>query len=64
MVVRLEEVRNSDTILVIDENNKYLGTMFYSDFADCIDSTKNEFEEDEYLYWFVDKEILNKTLTE
>ena len=59
MIVRYEEIRNSDEVLVISETGKYLGKMLMVDFVDCIDFDKN-FEEDDYLYFFADKKELER----
>ncbi len=59
MLVRYEEIRNTDDILVIDECNRYLGECFLFDFVDAIDRDRDPIEENEYLYFFVDKEKLN-----
>ncbi len=58
MIVRYEEIRNSDEVLVISETGKYLGKMLMVDFVDCIDKDKGTFEEDDYLYFFADKKEL------
>ena len=62
MIVRIEEVRDSDVVLVIDKPNKYMGRMFYSDFASCVDSSKEEIVENDFIYWYVDKKLINKYL--
>lgn len=61
MIIRYEEIRNSDEVLVISETGKYLGKMLMVDFVDCIDFNKN-FEEDGYLYFFADKKELEKRI--
>ena len=58
MIVRYEEIRNSDEVLVISETGKYLGKMLMVDFVDCIDKDKDTLEEDDYLYFFADKKEL------
>lgn len=60
MIVRYEEIRNSDEVLVISETGKYLGKMSMIDFVDCIDKDKDTFEEDDYLYFFADKKELER----
>ena len=60
MIVRYEEIRNSDEALVISETGKYLGKMLMVDFVDCIDKDKDTLEEDDYLYFFADKKELEK----
>ena len=62
MIVRYEEIRNSDEVLVISETGKYLGKMLMVDFVDCIDKGKDTFEEDDYFYFFADKKELEKRL--
>ena len=62
MIVRYEEIRNSDEVLVISETGKYLGKMLMVDFVDCIDKDKDTLEEDDYLYFFADKKELEKRL--
>ena len=62
MIVRFEEVRNTDTILIIDELSRYIGTMYFSDFSECIIDKTEPFEEDNYLFWHVNKDILNLKL--
>ena len=62
MIVRHEEIRNSDEVLVISETGKYLGKMLMADFVDYIDRDKDTFEEDDYLYFFADKKELEKKL--
>lgn len=61
MLVRIEQVRNTDTVLVIDEVSKYLGQMYFSDFSECI-VNKDPMVEDDYLFWYVEKEQINKFL--
>lgn len=62
MIIRYEEIRNSDEVLVISETGKYLGKMLTVDFVDCIDKDKDTFEEDDYLYFFADKKEIEKRL--
>jgi len=57
MIVRYE--KSSDTsILIINECNKYLGEIEIIDFAECMED-KDSFEEDEYNWFFVNKEKIN-----
>ena len=58
MIVRYEEIRNSDEVLVISETGKYLGKMLMVDFVDCLDRDKDVIEEDDYLYFSADKKEL------
>ena len=62
MIIRHEEIRNSDEVLVISETGKYLGKMLMVDFVDCIDKDGDTVEEDDYLYFFADKKELEKRL--
>lgn len=62
MIVRIEEVRGTDTVLVVDEVGKYLGRCFYSDFSECVAEDAEPFEEDCEIYWYVDGNMLNKFL--
>jgi hypothetical protein len=62
MIVRIESIRRTETVLVIEETGKYLGQMeSVNFFADCLED-KDPFEEDEYLWYFVDKECLMQNL--
>lgn len=63
MIVRVENIKNSDILLVIDELGRYIGTVTGEDFfTDCIIKDKEEFEEDDYLFFHVDKKCLSKYL--
>jgi hypothetical protein len=55
MLVRIEEIKNSDIVLVIDEVGKYQGKMYFADFAECINQDVEPLEEDDYIFWSVDK---------
>ena len=59
MLIRYEKTTEHDIVLVIDEVDKFLGKIDLFDLVDCIDREKEPLNEDEYLYWFVDKEKLN-----
>lgn len=60
MIVRLENVRNSNQVLVIDELNRYIGYIEELDFfLDCTKVQLEPFEEDGYIYFHVDKNCLN-----
>lgn len=61
MIVRIEPVYKTDNVLVIDENDKFIGEVHYSDFVDCLQD-EDGFEEDGYLYFTVSKPILLKIL--
>ena len=60
MLVRIEQIRGTDTVLIIDEIGRYLGQMYFADFSDCIIENLDPVEEDDYLFWQVDKNELNK----
>jgi hypothetical protein len=62
MIVRYEEIRNSDEVLVISETGKYLGKILMVDFVDCIDRDKDVIEEDGYTFFFADKKELEKRI--
>lgn len=40
MYARYEEIKGSDSVLVIDELNDYKGECYLYDFIDCIDDSK------------------------
>jgi GT2 family glycosyltransferase len=62
MFIRFEEVRGTDSVLVISETDKFLGEMLIVDLIDCVDKDKDILEEDNYVYWSVDKNKLNEFL--
>jgi len=63
MLVRLESVKNSEQVLVIDEIGRFLGEINEVEFfLDCILDDEDILEEDDYVYYKVDKECLNKLL--
>jgi hypothetical protein len=62
MIVRIEEIRGTDTVLVVDEVGKYLGKCFYADFAECVLEDEEPFNEDDEVYWYVESDMLNKFL--
>ncbi len=61
MLVRIEECENH-MVLITDELEHYLGMMCFSEFVDLIDDSKEPLEENDYLYYSVDKIELNKKL--
>jgi hypothetical protein len=63
MIVRIEEIRGTDTVLVVDEVGKYLGKCFYADFGECLARDEEPFGEDDEVYWYVDGVMLNKFLS-
>ena len=61
MFVRIENSSEPDFYLVTDELGHYLGRVNGFDFAECIVKDR-EIDEDNHLYWFVEKECLEKYL--
>jgi hypothetical protein len=61
MIVRLEKTKNKELSLVIDENSKYLGKIYDEDFIHCMED-RDPFEEDDYLWFFVNKYCLMQNL--
>lgn len=63
MLVRLESIKNSEQVLVIDEIGRFLGEINeFEFFMDCMLDEEDILEEDDYVYYVVDKECLNKLL--
>lgn len=63
MLVRLEDVFKSKSILLIDEIGRYIGqTNEIEFFTSCINIHLEPIEEDGYIYYFVDRDCLNKLL--
>lgn len=59
MLIRIENVRNSKTVLVIDELGKYLGSVEELDFfLECTNVDLEPIEEDGYVFFYVDKNCL------
>lgn len=63
MLVRLEKIRKTNSSLVIDEVDRLLGKIREDKFIDCL-LDRDVLMENEYTYFFVDKELLNKNLSE
>lgn len=60
MLVRLEPVRKSQSVLVIDELGRYLGCIEELEFfIECSSVDLEPIEEDGYIYFHVDKDCLN-----
>lgn len=57
MIVRYENTKNG-TLLIIDECDVFHGECYSEDFIECMEERDN-FIENEYDYFFVDKEKLN-----
>jgi AAA+ ATPase superfamily predicted ATPase len=60
MIVRVEILRDNQ-YLVVDEISRVLGTVFQEDFEKCLEE-RDSFEEDEYTWWYVNKECLELKL--
>lgn len=57
MIVRYENTKNG-TLLIIDECDVFHGECYSEDFIECMEE-RDSFIENEYDYFFVDKEKLN-----
>lgn len=63
MLVRVESVKNSDVILIINELGKFIGqTNEIEFFISCTLKDKDPIEEDGYTFYFVNKECLTKLI--
>lgn len=62
MLVRFEEIKDSNVVLIVDENQKYLGKLYNDTFFSCILDNKEPIDENDFTYWFVDKKLINKYL--
>jgi hypothetical protein len=62
MIIRVENIKDSDVVLVVSELDKYIGKMYFYEFVECLDDTREPIEEDEHTWWFVDKVKINKLL--
>lgn len=59
MLVRLESIKNSEQVLVIDEIGRFLGEIDSVEFfLSCVLDGEDILEEDDYIYYVVDKECL------
>ena len=59
MYVRTENPTDKNILLCIDEIDRYLGQISLDSFIDCMDGDKEPLIENEFEYYFVDKEKLN-----
>lgn len=63
MLVRLESIKNSEQVLVIDEIGRFLGEIDSVEFfLTCVLDDEDILEEDYYIYYKVDKGCLNELL--
>ena len=63
MLVRLESIKKSRHVLVIDELGKYLGSVEELDFfLECANVHLEPIEEDGYIFFHVDKDCLKLIL--
>lgn len=61
MYIRIEEVKNTDTVLIIDEIDRFLGKCFFADLVEIM-TDEEPMIENEYTYWCVSKIRLEKIL--
>lgn len=59
MYIRYEFIKDTDRVLILDELERYLGETNISSILDLIDDDKEDLVENDYLYYFVDKQQLN-----
>jgi len=57
MIVRVETIRKTNQYIVVDEIGKYIGKIDELSFIDTF-LDKDPFEEDEYTWYYVDKQLL------
>lgn len=57
MIVRVETIRKTNHYIVVDEIGKYIGKIDELSFIDTF-LDKDPFEEDEYLWYHVNKQLL------
>jgi hypothetical protein len=63
MYIRLERLRKTESVLLIDEIGRYKGQVDELElFMECIREDIPALEEDGYVYHFVDKECLDKII--
>lgn len=63
MYTRIERIRNSESVLLIDEIGRYKGQVDELElFMECIREDIPALEEDGYVYHFVDKRCLAELL--
>jgi hypothetical protein len=60
MLVRFEKTSNPLKVLVIDENNKYLGETYLETLHKFCIQNDDILLEDDYEYWTVNKELIRK----
>lgn len=58
MLVRYEKIKGSTNLLVISELNEFLGEITNYDFIGCWDDNVYVVEEDGYMFYTVDKNLL------
>lgn len=64
MYIRIEKIKNSSMVLVIDEIGVYKGEVDEDNlFMECIDIDLEPLIEDDYIYYLVDKNCLMKLLS-
>jgi hypothetical protein len=62
MLIRLEKTRYS-TVLIIDEVDRFIGEIDEDTlWMECIDINLEPLIEDDYIFYLVDKNCLNKLL--
>ena len=59
MLVRYEEIKDTDEILVISEIGKFLGQCYMIDFVESLIEDREPIEEEDFILFFVDKDKLN-----
>ena len=63
MLIRMETIRNSNEVLVIDELGKYIGALENEHvFYNCINTDLEPLEEDGYVFYHTNKNELNQLL--
>lgn len=63
MIVRIEKVRNSEVVLIIDELGRYVGSVEnLEDFLGCTRLNREPFCEDDYTYFYVMEECLKNLM--
>ena len=62
MFVRIENTKDNDVYLVVNELDRYLGRVDGFNFAECIVNNKTYVCENDFLWWYVEKECLDKYL--
>ena len=63
MYTRIERIKNSESVLLVDEIGRYRGQVDELElFMECIREDIPALEEDGYVYHFVDKRCLSELL--